>query len=110
MKIDLEKHGSVTVLVPRDALTAATLEAAERALQDELRSGSRRLVLDMTHVAFVDSAGIELLLKSAGDSASAVRPRVAGLTQAVREALYLTDTLKRFFVFESVEAAVRSYL
>lgn len=65
----------------------------------------------MTHVPFVDSAGVEFLLAFAGDEAAgALRPRVVGLSDTVREVLYLTEALKRFFVFDSVEAAVRSYV
>lgn len=111
MKVDLEKHGSVCVVVPRDALSAQTLPEVQKVLDDELSAGGKRLVVDLTHVSYVDSGGIELLLRVAGDrGASAVRPRLACLSPMVREALYLTDTIKRFIVFESVESAVRSYL
>jgi hypothetical protein len=65
----------------------------------------------MNDVPFIDSAGIEFLLHYAGDpAAGALRPRVVELSETAREALYLTDTLKRFFVFDTVEAAVRSYV
>lgn len=111
MKIDLEKHGSVSVLAPRDALTESTLVDVKRLLDEESRKGGVRLVLDLTHVSYLDSAGIELLLSVAGDAAAgALRPRLAGLSETVRETLYLTDTLRRFYVFDAVEAAVRSYL
>lgn len=111
MKVDVERQGSVTVIVPRDALTEASTEAVERTVSEEARSGGVRLVLDLTHVPFVDSAGIECLLKLArSGSSSALRPRVASLSETVREALYLTGTLKQLSVFDSVESAVRSYL
>ncbi|MBK8915618.1 MAG: STAS domain-containing protein [Phycisphaerales bacterium] len=111
MKVDVEKHGSVTVLVPRDALSTTCVPDLERVLDEQSRGGARRMVLDMTHVAYVDSAGIELLLRVADDRRPAAnRPRLAGLTATTREAFDLTDTLRRLYVFDTVEAAVRSYL
>ncbi len=111
MKVELQQQGSITVVIPHDALTESSVTELRDALDGEAGRAGARLVLDMADVAFVDSAGIELLLALAGESAAgAARPRVVGLTETVREALYLTDTLKRFFVFDSVEAAVRSYV
>lgn len=111
MKVDVEKHGTVNVVVPRDALTEAAVGDVQQVLESEVRQTRVRLVLDLTHVPFVDSAGIEFLLTVAGNaSAGAMRPRLAGVNETVREALFLTGTLPRFYLFDSVEAAVRSYL
>ena len=111
MKVDLQKHGSVKVVVPQDAITEAAVEDLQHALEAEAHEAAVRLVVDMTRVPYVDSAGIEFLLALAGDaSAGALRARLAGLTETVREALSLTDMLKRFHIFDTVEAAVRSYV
>lgn len=111
MKIELERQGSVTVLVPRDSLTEGTVNDLRMLLEEEAEKTGARLVLDMTHIPFVDSVGIEYLLNAAGDSSvGALRPRLASLSDTVREALYLTGCLKRFSLFDSVEAAVRSYM
>lgn len=159
MKVEIQRHGAVTVVVPQDALTEATTESLQATLAREGLLNSVRLVLDLGQTPYVDSAGIEFLLgfcgsptlqptarkdgpsrtaaASTGPAASAggaapagsgatpaegaggrprealasgVRPRLAGLTDAVREALYLTDTLKRFSIFDSVPSAVRSYV
>ncbi len=110
MKVDVQKHGSVTIVVPRDALTESNLPDAQRILASEAQQAVR-LVLDLTHVPFLDSTGIEFLLTLAGNTAGgALLPRIASIGDTVREALYLTDTLKRFQVFDTVEAAVRSFV
>jgi anti-anti-sigma factor len=110
VKVDLHQQGSVNVVTPRDALTEATLPELQAALGGN-QSAAVRLVIDLTHVPFVDSAGIEYLLGLAGNGAAgALRPRLASLAETVREALVLTETLKRFVVFDTVEAAVRSYV
>ena len=110
MNVEIEQQGSVTVVVPHDALTETTVSDLRDRLERQAGPAQTRLVLDLARVSFVDSAGIEFLLAFAGGAAGALRPRVAGLSKTVREALYLTDTLKRLFVFDSVEAAVRSYV
>lgn len=111
MRVEVEKQGSVTVLVPRDALTESTVYALRDALDGLLRNGGApRVVLDMAYVPYVDSAGIECLLELGGARiGGAMQARTAALTDTVREALQLTQVLKRFAVYDSVEAAVRSY-
>jgi hypothetical protein len=126
MKIDVQRHGTVTVVVPQDAITETTAAELRSALEREGLQSTVRVVLDLSQVAYVDSAGIEFLLEfcgtpglqraptAAGDRrppiGATLRPRMAGLTDTVREALYLTDTLNRFTVFDTVPAAVRSYV
>jgi anti-anti-sigma factor len=110
MKVDLEKQGTVAVLVPRDALTESTTPAL-RDVADSLQrqGGAPRIVVDLTNVPYVDSAGIEGLLSLAGGAATPLQARFASLSETVREALQLTGVIKRLVVYESVEAAVRSY-
>jgi len=111
MKVELQRHGSVLVVVPHDSLTEVTCPELQSVLTGEAAQAGSRVVLDMTSVPFVDSAGIECLLAFAGDvKAGPLRPRIVGLVDTVREVMDLTDTLKRFFVFDSVEAAVRSFV
>ncbi|MFH1747151.1 MAG: STAS domain-containing protein [Planctomycetota bacterium] len=111
MKVEFQKHGSVTVVIPRDALTEATVPEVQSTFEQETARAAKRLVLEMNDVPYVDSTGIEFLLAFAGETATGtMRPRVVGLTDTVREALYITDTLKRFLLFDSVEAAVRSFV
>lgn len=110
MKVDVHQHGSVCVLVPRGAITETEIEDLQRTLTPESKKSGARMVLDMSHVPYLDSAGIEYLLKVAAAPGAGLRPRVAGLTDTVRETLDLTDTLKRLYRFDTVESAVRSYM
>ncbi len=112
MKVEVQQHGSVLLIVPRGAITDGELEDLQRSLgADDARGGGGRQVLDMSQVPWVDSAGIEFLIQFAASAPSAgLRPRLAAMTDTVREALDLTETLKRFYRFDTVESAVRSYL
>jgi anti-anti-sigma factor len=111
MKVDTHRQSGVTIIAPHDALTESSCPELQAALASEGLATDARVVVDMSQVPFVDSAGIEFLLRLAGNvEAGALRPRVVALTETVREALDLTQVLKRFFIFDSVEAAVRSYV
>ena len=141
MKVDVQRHGTVTVIVPQDALTESTLPALQECLAGDGVLSAVRMVLDLSQAPYLDSAGIEFLLsfcgnpplqtearrnevregpRAAADAGRPVavrapgmgglRPRLAALTETVREALDVTDTLRRFSIFDSVHAAVRSYV
>jgi anti-anti-sigma factor len=111
MKVDVEIRGSVTVVIPNGALVDTEIDDVRRALTSGQQEAAPRVVMDMTEVAYVDGAAIEFLLEFAASAPSRnMQPRIAGLTETVREALDLTDTLSRFYRFDSVESAVRSYM
>lgn len=112
MKVEVEKHGTVAVLVPADSIVEESLpDMREVAAEISASGAGARCVLDMSNVAFVDSAGIEFLLDYAGSGNGApIQPRIAALNETVREALQITETIRQFSIYESVESAVRSYL
>lgn len=108
MRVDVLPHGIVNVLVPRGALTREELPEVKRVLEESLAPRERRVVLDLEHVPYLDSAGIELLLARCGPLAAPPRPRLCRLNETCREALDLTESLPQLEVFDTVESAVRS--
>ncbi|MFZ0963114.1 MAG: STAS domain-containing protein [Terriglobia bacterium] len=70
-----------------------------------------RIVLDVANLNFVDSAGLGALVAA---RASAVTRgagiKLANLTKKLRDALAITKLVTVFDVYDSVEAAVNSYL
>jgi len=108
MRIDKRVRGAVPVLTPHGPLTADEVDDFRRALSDASAQHAVPLVLDMSQVPYLDSAGIEALLELCGEVPALSRPRLAGLSEACREALDLTDVLGSLSVFDGVENAVRS--
>jgi anti-anti-sigma factor len=53
--------GDVAVLEPRDRIDAAGREEFYRALYGTLERGSKKVLMDMTHVSYIDSAGVGVL-------------------------------------------------
>jgi len=110
MKVDVQIHGSVSVLVPHGALAGDDVEDFRQRMQTVLEQKDGRVVLDMSDVPYLDSGGIETLLElCSGQQAHATHPRLTQLADTSREALDLTNVLRQLTVFDTVESAIRSY-
>ena len=110
MKIGTQSHGSVSVVIPHGPLAGDELGDFRQRCQAVIDQKSGRVVLDMSDVPYLDSAGIETLLELCiGQPAASAQPRLAQLGETCREALDLTDMLGRLNVFDTVESAIRSY-
>ena len=99
--------GDRVVLSPREPLVAGgAAEAFERHLQQISRSGYRQLVIDLSGVQAIDSAGIRALVRG---HTSALRlggrVRLAAPSPAVRRVLELLNLLSVFEIYESTDAA-----
>ena len=109
MKIDVQNHGTVTVLVPHGPLAGEDVVEFSRSLATALGDKQGRVVVDFADVPCFDSAGIESLLAHVARATTAYRPRLTNLTDTCREALDLTNVLAQLEIFETVESAIRSY-
>lgn len=110
MKIDIQPHGSVTVLVPHGPLTTDQVDVFHGKLKSAIDQRQGRVVIDLRDVSYFDSRGIETLLELCGERRTVVqRPTLAQLGETCRETLDLTNVLARLDVFDTVENAIRSY-
>ncbi len=112
MKIQTQPqpHSNITILVPHGPLVAEETIDLRRAVQSATASQTKRVVVDLADVPYMDSGGIELLLELGNVNVSPLqRPKLAALSETCMEALELTDTLPRLEVFDTVENALRSY-
>ena len=110
MKLDLRENSGVSVLVLSGNLTVGVERDLRDSIDTLLGSGRSRILLDMTQVDFVDSAGIGELVASYrtvdrfGGKLKMLRP-----SPRVEESLSLTQLLPIFDVYEDEEAAVASF-
>lgn len=77
-------------------LDAATIDAFDATIDDVIGKGARLLVLDLTHVEFLDSTGLRGIVRASkllGDLDG--RLTVAGLSGAAERVLELTGVLER---------------
>ncbi|GAC1637245.1 MAG: STAS domain-containing protein [Candidatus Acidiferrum sp.] len=73
-------------------------------------AGKKKIVLDMSNVSYIDSAGLGILVAvyiSAKTQASSIR--LCALGNKFREVLQLTRLLTIFDVYDTPEAAIQSF-
>src|SRR5258706_2152153 len=100
-------HGYRLVLSPQEAIVGGgAAEAFERHLQQLFRGGYRDLVVDLSGVSALDSAGVRALVR-AHTSAQRVAGtlRVAAAKPAVKKVLELSHLGGVLELYDSLEAA-----
>ena len=111
MTIQEHRAGTVTVLALHGRLVLDDGDALLRERVDDLVSrGQVRLLIDLSHLDYVDSAGIGVLIakylsvrRKGGDL------RLLRLSSRTHHALEITHLLTVFQTFDTEEEAVRSF-
>ncbi|MEE8458962.1 MAG: STAS domain-containing protein [Phycisphaerales bacterium] len=109
MKLSYEDHEAITVLKVSGDLTADQVDAFRRSCQDRFEAGIQHVVLNMEHMSFIDSAGLEALLwiletaAEHGGQLRLVRP-----DPIVDKILNISRLDKRFSIHDTIESAAKS--
>ena len=111
MQVRISKLGVASYVTPEAPLIQEHLAALAGAFREAREAGGAKLVLDLRHVAFCDSAGLELLL----DLATQLRDeggslQVANPNPLCREVLAITRLDETIPIHEDLESAGRSFL
>ena len=110
MSIRTEAKGNAVVVRLTDQLTMGREGEFKEVLVDLAASNRVKIVLDMTGVAFMDSAGLGMLiwaLKNMRQRKGDVR--VFGLGQMVKDLFQITNMDQAFRVFGSEDEATASF-
>jgi len=111
MKIHEQKQGAVTILKPIGPLAGQDAPDFKAQTLAALRNTLGRLVVDMSAIAYVDSAGLEVLVDISDEMDRFGQClKLAGVNKTVREALSLTELAALFEQFDDVNTAIRSFL
>ena len=107
----IESQGAVDLIHLDGPLTQENVEQLQETISAGLGGGLPMIVLDMTHVPLLDSAGLEALL----DAEEAVSRRggilkLAGLSPLCQEVLRITDVGSHFQCFGETKSAVGSFV
>ncbi len=79
-------------------------------LKDTLEKGKTQVVLDLANVNYIDSGGLGTLVAgytSAQNQGASIK--LANLTKKVHEQLHITKLVTVFEVFDSTDAAIKSF-
>jgi anti-sigma B factor antagonist len=110
MRITEDSKNDVTVLNLEGDFDAATAPEVETKLRTLYKAGRSRLVLDLSGVPYISSAGLRVLqmtLLAARSRSGDLR--LAALSTAVREVLDMAGFTPMFEVFDDTAAAVQSF-
>ncbi len=95
LQVDIEKpNPGVAVVRFTGPLTLGTsLHAVDAQLQKMIRDGAARVVLDLTEVPYMDSAGLGVLVQASGIAKQQGGDlRLCGVSQRVAELITMTRT------------------
>lgn len=106
-----ESQGAVELLAPQVALNHENAEQLFSAIAERAFAGQPMVVLDMSNVPLIDSAGLETLLniqQKLHESAGLLK--LAGLTQLCADVFRVTGLAERFETYDDTKAAVGSFV
>jgi len=111
MEIEERKVGDVKVL---DLKGRITLGEGDELLKDKVNSlvnqGSRKIVLNLAEVPYIDSAGLgEIVRTYTTVSRQGGSLKLLNLTKRITDLLAITKLLTVFETFESENDAIRSF-
>ena len=111
LKIHEQRQGAVAVLRPEGPIIEADAGVCKERLLQAMRNNLGRIVVDLSAVAYVDSAALEALVEVTEElNRGGQALRLCGVNKTIREVLELTDLAPLFDHFEDVNTAVRSFL
>jgi len=110
MELTSEQQGTVTVLRPAGSVDASATDAFNGAIQDEVRLGRTRLVIDLSDVDYMASAGLRGILSGLKTARQAGGDlRIAAPRSAVLDVLNLAGVTALVRTFKDVDSALASF-
>jgi anti-sigma B factor antagonist len=105
MTVTITKNDAVTVAELSGELDATSAPAAQQQVLSLAQPGAK-VVLDMTNVPYMSSAGLRMLLSTYRQmGASGGKIALAGVVDEIKDTMAVTGFLKFFVVHDSVAAA-----
>ncbi len=111
--MDFRRYIHSDIVVEEVLLTRATSKQAEdfkKILVDNINSGTRKMVVDLTSCEYIDSAFTGAIVVSLRTIAALGGDlRLVGLQPEVLKMFVLTRVVRQFDVFQTIDAAIESY-
>jgi stage II sporulation protein AA (anti-sigma F factor antagonist) len=110
LQMEIQRPGpGVAVARFTGAITlGSSLHAADAQLQKTIREGAAKVVLDMTEVPYMDSAGLGVLVQASGMAKQQGGDlRLCGVSERVAELIKMTRTDALLPVDADVEASLK---
>lgn len=107
MNITNEKIGNILILCPEGQINSSNAAGIEADLMEHINKGERSLVLDLSHLQYISSAGLRVVLVLAKRlREEGGRVVLGGLLPHVYEVFNISGFLSILTVVETREAAL----
>ena len=64
MSVESRQSGAVVIVTPKDRFDTNSAPEVERVLTDHIERGERQIVLDLSHISYISSIGLRVILKA----------------------------------------------
>lgn len=109
MKIDQERYGDMTMIIPQDSLVGDDAVQLGGVLTTILSENSQDVIIDVSKIKRVDSRGLEVLVDATEQFIRSGRTlKLANADEILREILELTEVASLFEYCDTVEPAAES--
>ena len=100
--------GERTVLTPKESLTHMNHERLEKMFQQCIDQRKTEIILDCKNIPFMDSEGLELLLKIQDELKNrGGHLKIIGLTPVCRDIFLATRLTNLLYVYEDIHEAIK---
>lgn len=109
MDISTRMQREVTIVAFAGSLDSNTSPQAQQAVDDTLKGGATKVVIDCTSLDYISSAGLRVLLGAAKKLSGSGGLRLFALNQSVREVFDISGFSKILAVFNTEAEALRGF-
>lgn len=104
------RHGSVTLIHIGGSLDAETAPKFHGKLKVEIEKGARRIVCNLSHLDYIASAGLGVLI-GANDllSRQGGEIRISAMNEKIQKIFKLLGFINLFKIFEDDQSAIESF-
>ena len=107
-KRGLSKGSARTVITFKESLTHQSCERLEAKFQESLDQGKNEIILDCKSIAFMDSVGLELLVKMNEDlRIQGGALKVVCLNDVCRDILLATRLINTLNIYKDIQDAMK---
>lgn len=111
MQVQTQNYNNVTVVQLQGELTQETIKIFQDATSSIIADNICGMVIDMTKVGFIDSLGLEELLRLKEECREHdCQLKLAGLEETCEKILEITRLAPAFDVYEELAGAVKSFV
>lgn len=110
MEINKEKRNGVTCLRIEGCLDASNSSVAEKNIRDTITAEGANLIIDLSKLEYISSAGLRVILVVAKDIKTKNGKIVlCSMTESVRSVFDISGFTSIFDIQENVEAALKRF-